>query len=321
MHMKNTLLILGAGSTKDFCDIFPIGSELIRDINYHFITELKFPKERPENGIYLSPMMNETWRIFSCDTGILNQIKNRLWNIQLEYEFKYIRKNEVIPTSIDRFIQNELELANLTDNAVPFVKYSICYLIKGSEQALSEGNHNLEDNWIKTLVNKLSKYSFADVSQNLQIINFNYDRVFLKFFSDYAQTAWPETKNDEIQSFLSKIISPYGTLGSLGELPFCLPNDQTSLMKNTYKRIKLVDERDKTIIKVDNCEMINDVHFIGFGYDHTNLEKINISRFRNARFSGTGYGMNKKAIRSMQKEHSINIRNLRCNKYINVTDL
>ncbi|HLG03558.1 MAG TPA: hypothetical protein VI731_08190 [Bacteroidia bacterium] len=319
--MKNTLLILGAGSTKDFCDIFPVGSELIRDINYHFLTELKFQRVKPENGIYLSPMMNETWRIFSSETNFLNEIKNRIWNIQLEYEFKYIRRNEVIPTSIDRFIQNELERATLDNKAIPIIKYSICYLIKGSEQALSEGSHKLEDNWIKTLVAKLSKYSFVDVSRNLKIINFNYDRVFLKYFSDYAQFAWPEIKNDEIQSFLSKIISPYGTLGSLGELPFCLPNDQTSLMKSTYDRIKLADERNNTIINIDNCEKINELHFIGFGYDPTNLEKINISQFCNARFSGTGYGMNKKIRRSIQKEHGIKIRNLSCNKYINAADL
>lgn len=315
--MKKTLLILGAGATKDFCNIFPIGSELIRDINYHFLTELKFPKVTPEHGIFLSPMMNEIFKIFSCDTNLLNQIKNRLWNIQLEYEFKYIRKHEVIPTSIDKFIQDELELANLSKNAETVIKYTISYLIKGYEQALSEGKHELKSNWIMVLLNKLSKYRFEDVSKNLQVINFNYDRVFLKYFSDYATLVWPNITNAEIQTFLSKIISPYGNLGSFGELPFCLPNDQTSLMRRTCSRLKLVDERELISIKIENCVDIDDVHFIGFGYDLTNLKKINTSRFRNAHLSGTGFGFSNKQIKSIKKDSGINIKNMTCYKYMN----
>lgn len=321
MSMKNTLIILGAGATKDFCDIFPLGSELIKDINYHFLTELKFPKAKPENGIYLSPMMNEIETIFSCGTSLLNEIKNRIWNIQLAYEFNYLRNNEVVPTSIDRFIQNELENQRISEKAVPILKYSICYLIKGSEQALSEGDHKLKKNWIKLLVNKLSKYPFEEILNNLKIINFNYDRVFEKYFSDYAQIAWPEIRSEQIQFFLSSIISAYGTLGSLKELPFCLPNDQTILMKDTYHRIKLVDERTNRPINIDNCEEIKQVHFIGFGYDKTNLEKINIIQFSKANLSGSAYLMGKEASKSIEEKYKIKLKDYKCYQFIETIDI
>jgi len=49
--LDKTLIILGAGASKDICRIFPTGLELIKDINYHFLIEKKFPEVHSENDI------------------------------------------------------------------------------------------------------------------------------------------------------------------------------------------------------------------------------------------------------------------------------
>ena len=76
--MNKTLIILGAGASKDFCRIFPTGLELIKDINYHFLTEKKFPEVPEANGIYLSALMNDIARTFGNDTDLFRSIKNQL---------------------------------------------------------------------------------------------------------------------------------------------------------------------------------------------------------------------------------------------------
>src|SRR5450631_186585 len=82
--MKKTLLVLGAGATKDIFWFFPTGFELIKEINYHLITELRYPHD-PSKGPCLSPMMNELIRTLADTKGQF---------IQKVIPLEYLNKNE-----------------------------------------------------------------------------------------------------------------------------------------------------------------------------------------------------------------------------------
>ena len=102
--MDKTLITLSAGVSKDFCRIFPTGLELIKDIDYHFLTEKKFPEVPAANGIYISALMSEVVRAFGNDVEWFKNIKNQLWDIQLHYEWEDLRNQSDKPVSINDFI-------------------------------------------------------------------------------------------------------------------------------------------------------------------------------------------------------------------------
>src|SRR5690242_9500462 len=128
-------MILGAGASKDFCRIFPTGLELIKDINYHFLTEHKFPEVLENDGIYISALMNDIVRTFGNDVELFRQIKNQHWKIQLHYEWESLRNKQDNPVSIDNFIATKIRNGELHSKAADIIKYSIYYLIKGTEEA------------------------------------------------------------------------------------------------------------------------------------------------------------------------------------------
>ena len=164
--------------------IFPTGLELIKDINYHFLTEHKYPEAHESDGIYLSALMNDIVRTFGNKVDLFKKIKNRLWDIQLKYEWESLRNKQDNPVSIDHFIADKIRNGELEPIASEIIKYAIYYLIKGTEQAFSEGDYSPADSWIGELAKKLSTYDFETIKNNLTVVTFNYDRTFEKYFTE-----------------------------------------------------------------------------------------------------------------------------------------
>lgn len=319
--MKKTLVVIGAGASKDFCPIFPTGIELIQQINYHLLTEKKDNEDGRKNGPYLSPVMNQIREVFFKEIpevvmdNFCNRLKNLLWNRQMHYEEKYIRKVEDDILSIDRFVAQEISGSAFNHDekskASDIIKYCICYLVKGSEGAVVAGNHDLENNWIRTLVNKLPP-DFEEVSEKLQVINFNYDRIFEKYFSEYAQSRWSAT--EKIKKFVSTFSSVYGNLGSLVSLPFECKNEDPKLLARTYTKIHLADERNTR--KIEISENTERIHFVGFGYDPLNLQKIGLNRFKKAKISGTAYRMPVIVTSKLDLNSNIHLYDYSCFDYV-----
>jgi len=314
--MDKTLIILGAGASKDFCRVFPTGLELIKDINYHFLTEKKYPAVSKSEGIYLSALMNDIFRVFENDVELFKLIKNQLWKIQLDYEWRNLRNEVNAPVSIDNFIATKIKEGELIPRAADIIKYSIYYLIKGSEQAFSEGRHNhLNGNWIKELAKKLSNYGFNDIAENLTVVTFNYDRTFEKYFPVYLNERISLT-TEQITYLQTNVEHVYGYLGDLNEIPFELKNNRVDIFKDKYKRIQFIGDRNKTELPRINADKYKQVHFIGFGYDKTNMELINIKRFTSASFHGTAYYCTDSQIKELETEHSIYATDKLCSEYV-----
>jgi hypothetical protein len=312
--MERTLLVLGAGASKDFCQIFPTGLELIKEINYHFLTEKKFPEVSESTGSYLSALMNEIVRVFGKEVELFREIKNRLWGYQLDYESKALRNKTDIPVSIDRFIANKISESNINTKAVEIIKYCIYYLIKGTEDACHE-HYDFKKSWICKLAQKLTGYNFETISKNLTVVTFNYDRTFDKYFP-YFLDQHKELSSDQISVLQNAVIHAYDFLGSLSDIPFELENDKTNVIKNHYKRLKLIGGRDQIELNLHNLDEFKKIHFIGFGYDDQNMKLINLGRFSSASFSGTAFHYTPTQIETLKVKYSIEARPISCCNYI-----
>jgi hypothetical protein len=315
IFMKKTLLVLGAGASKDFCRIFPTGLELIKEINYHFLTEKKYPEVHQADGIYLSALMNDIVRTFNDDTDLFKIIKNQLWDIQLHYEWKSLRNNSDNPVSIDNFIKTNIENGKLNPKAENIIQYSIYYLLKGTEQAYTEGDYDKKDNWIAELVKTLSAQDFNSIYENMTVITFNYDRIFEKYFVDYLNE-FIFLGSEESLSLQKNIIHVYGSLGSLNEVAFDLPNSQVDILKQKYRQIELVDRRKQLTLPIADAEKYREIHFIGFGYDDTNLGLLNLKQFPSASLHGTAYYYTNSQIRFLKTKYNINAEPITCKDYI-----
>jgi len=313
--MDKTLIILGAGASKDFCRIFPTGLELIKDINYHFLTEKKFPEVPTENGIYLSALMNDIVQIFGDDIALFRTIKNHLWEIQLNYEWYSLRNNLDNPVSIDNFIATKIRDGKLDSKAENIIKYSIYYLLKGTEEAFAEGPYDYQNSWIRKLAEKLSIYDYNTIIDNLTVITFNYDRTYEKYFTECLNDFIP-LSSDQIACFQNNVHHVYDSLGSLHEIPFELKNERFEILMENYQRIKLIDDRDKVGLSIVNADKYKKIHFIGFGYDETNINLINLRQFSSAFLQGTAYYCSILQIQDLKAKYNIEAKNISCMEYV-----
>ena len=315
IQVDKTLIILGAGASKDFCRIFPTGLELIRDINYHFLTERKFPEVPLDKGIYISALMNDIVRTFGNDVELFRNIKNQLWEIQLNYEWESLRNNSDNPVSIDNFIATKIKEGKLDSKAENIIKYSIYYLIKGTEEAYAEGNYDRKKNWIRGLAEKLSIYDFNTIYYNLTVVTFNYDRTFERYFAD-SLGEFISLNSDQRVSFQNNVQHVYDSLGSLNEISFELKNERFEIIKENYHRLKLIDDRNKIELSFANADQYKKIHFIGFGYDPTNINLINLSQFSSASFHGTAYYYSATQIQDLKTKYSIEATDVPCKEYV-----
>ena len=312
--MDKTLIILGAGASKDFCEIFPTGIELIKEINYHFLTEQKYSEDSRQNDDYLSALMNDISFIFRNDIKLFKRIKNELWEIQLNYEYKSVRNDKKDPVSIDNFIARKIKERSLPSDAKNIIKYCIYYLIKGTEQALAEGSHNLNNSWINELAKKVSVGNDLNlIMENLTVITFNYDRTFEKYFPD-ALGKIIELIPAQISELQNSVKHVYGYLGDLNEISFESDNSKENLA-GKYNAIELINDRNIEL-DIKNADQYKKVHFIGFGYDKENMDIINLKRFTSAAFHGSAYNYNESQISDLREKYGIIAKEGSCLNYI-----
>lgn len=275
------------------------------------MTEKKFPEVSATDGIYLSALMNDIVRTFGDDIELFKNIKNQLWNIQLHYEWGSLRNNSDSPVSIDNFIATKIREGELDPKAADIVKYSIYYLIKGTEQAFAEGNYDHKKSWIAEFAEKVATYDYGTIADSLTVITFNYDRTFDKYFAE-CLNEFLTLSPDQISNFQNTVYHVYGCLGSLNEISFELPNNEATTIKENYPRIKLIDDRNKNEIVVENADRYRKVHFIGFGYDQANMNLISLKQFTSASFQGTAYYYSSAQIQELKTKYNINAKDVPC---------
>lgn len=329
--MKKTLLVLGAGATKDIFWFFPTGFELIKEINYHLITELRYPSS-PDKGPCLSPLMNELLRALSDSNGQFikkaipldyldkretqdffkstQTLKTLLWDKVLSFEYNSPRDKKFSTEfiSIDDFLYQ-----NFQDNPSirNIAQYAITYLLVGCESALKYKIDNcyenwIDDNWINAFFEKCSSYGLNEILNNTKVVTFNYERTFEFFFERYLTKRFGVLPKDTINSFFENNIKHvYGKIGSVNSLPFGqLDNDDTAGMKNIFQNFDLM-YFDRKNFEWNPKECFDQTFFIGFGYDESNITKLCLDKITCGTKKGTGKGISPDKQIHLSKKHTI----------------
>lgn len=265
MIKTETLFILGAGASQPFG--YPTGIELrnlIRrgDIRHLLVKALNYDNDEES---YFYKKVDEFTDEFS--------------------------KSSVY--SIDFFLEERTEFMDVGKMAIAV------HLIKCEED---ETLRNSDNNWYMYLYDRL-KSSFEDFEKNnIFFVTLNYDRSLEQFLFEALRSGSHKSQS-ECAEKLNKIPIVH-LYGQLDLLPWQNCNgkcystnkgyeDTIQRIRNAKKNLHLIsDERNvseseefkKAYALIKKAKI---VYFLGFGFDETNLERLNIQLMKNKTVTGT----------------------------------
>lgn len=317
--MKKTVFILGAGASKTYG--FPLGNELRRSIVKNYGNVIPSLARLTQNNQFA----------------------------QNSYAFRdHFEKSG--DTSIDLFLSKFN--AQHSEVGIAAVLYHI-FMSETQSQFLDRlyfqhkdsMKSELLDDWMWYLYDRLTRnynlsktYDEINFSE-ISFINFNYDRSLEHFFYERLLNGF---NYDEIGGSAKEILSTFIIEHIYGKVA-SLPWQEDSLSKLEYggfnvdrvnielfiNNIKLIGDRiaaDKEKIKKQLSEAEN-IFFLGFGYDETNLKVLEIPQSLNQsqRIYGTAIGYLPEEIEDIKKyfyykapgfpgvqKHNVFIENLNC---------
>jgi hypothetical protein len=282
--MTKTLIIIGAGSSKNIHKSFPTGIELAHFIDVHLITTKKITNE--PTCPYISPMINEAFRVFNYNVnyldGLIDKLKIELWQYARKYDY-YSYRTGSEPISIDKLISSKFSSDTEVYN---LAKQCVAYHLKGQEDAYFDTYKQTsysEESWIENIYGILKSRgaTYNDVKSNLSVISFNYERLF-EYLSCKALNKLYKQSVKELP-FINYI---YGNFGTLKEVSFEIRNDSEIFRKYCFDKLKFIGERN-TLTNKPNLDNFEKVLFIGFGYDKENLtDALLIKNVRKAKLIG-----------------------------------
>ncbi|MCA6362332.1 MAG: hypothetical protein IM638_04800 [Bacteroidetes bacterium] len=304
--MTKTLLIIGAGTSMSIHSSFPSGIQLANLIDVHLITTKK--KTHEKECPYISPMINEAFRIFKPNINAfdktIDKLKVELWAYVQEYYYNDVGTGTVTQISVDNLISDKFN--NNTD-ITNLAKHCIAYHLKGQENAyirkINSSGHIKADTWVDHLFTLLHSrgWSYDDIQKKFRVISFNYERLF-----EYLSCkAIKKTYNEDL-NHLQNIEYIYGRIGSLADVPFEDNNDVTDKMKDCFKKIMLIGERNN-IANKPQLDTYEKVLFVGFGYDKNNLtDTLSINLVKKAKLLGMCRNKSK-LYQDVERDYKINI--------------
>lgn len=254
---KRIVFILGAGAS--FHLDYPLGPELVKEIIDNFI-----------------PPAQLKWG-----------------NSDVEIFKKALRKSGL--SSIDAFLA---KINNFVDDRVKYLDIGLvaiaqCLLSKEKLYKLESS----ENNWYNYLWSKIHYDRQKLIDGSIAFINFNYDLSLEQFLYSAVRYNWyGETLSRErearLNEFANKIpvVHMYGKLGTLkwqdssggkareyGEKP---PINKHEFIWDISRNIKVIRDNDDVGADFQKAQKILEqathIYFLGFGYDKTNLERLNV---------------------------------------------
>jgi len=195
--------------------------------------------------------------------------------------------------SIDAFLERRKEYMAIG-------KKAIAMILKRYET--TSNLFEQQENWYMYLFNRIKNCSFNDFGKNkISFITFNYDLSLEQFISKSLQSFYGKQEGSVRQILQNiPIVHLYGKINSD-------PYDEadSNLLKvisNAEKNLKLIkDERTnenegKNITEEFQkahslIEKAENIYFLGFGFDETNLERLNIRLMKNKNIRYTAKGI------------------------------
>jgi len=274
-----TVLILGAGASKDFG--FPIGKQLVRKI-CRLLTENKY------------------WDIFYVTAG--------QYSTEMVIGFRNDLK-EADPLSIDAWLEHNPKYINVGRVAIAMALL----------ERESNSNLRPENNWYQLLLHRLDSPFDEFQNNKLSIITFNYDRSLEQYLFGTFRYTHAEKGKEDCKKKLNelRILHVYGSLGRL-EWQFDDPKHplphvaygaelQPIHIFSAGESIKIIPEKIPALTQEfqEARELISRakaLYFLGFGYNKTNMERLGLDILRKPnKIMGTGYGLGYQEIRELER--------------------
>lgn len=278
MITRPTVLILGAGASIPLG--FPSGEELVS----HILTVLE--KEDPARTIKTT--LERAMGIEGTPRAILAQA---LQSLEPDYVIDNFREALFYSgrQSIDTFLEHNPQFLTVGKMAIASVLVPL-----ENEQTL----FSAKPNWYKLLFNHLNT-EFDEFAENkLSILTYNYDRSLEQFLLTALRNAYQDMEDeyDRCWEQLSKI--PIIHLhGVLGEFPHSGPDELNHLERMydshlTCRDLRVCAETIRVISEdVADQPQFQQAHdllrnadvicFLGFGWDPTNLSRLQINTREN----------------------------------------
>ncbi len=262
-----TVLILGAGASKPFG--FPLGRVLLQILCMDLLTDKQNLRTR------------------------MVQLSHRQAD-EIEDFAKALMKSG--QQSVDTFLEKRSDFLDIGKEAIS------CALVPCEhEGALFELSN--EENWYRYLFGKLNAETLEDFKNNkISFITFNYDRSLEHFLFVALKNSYNRSDEDTAKALQAiPIVHVYGQLGKHPYVdkegrPYGQPLDDKNDLDRCVAEIKLFPEDGPvdTFSKAHKLlEEAVKVVFLGFGYNRTNLERLQLHRIPKSQtmFAGTAVGL------------------------------
>ncbi len=264
MITNPTVFILGAGASKPYG--FPTGmglkNEILKILGKSLAKNLQRAKLEKNN-----PNYSEVWNYIVEEYGEQTVVKF----------FNELRRSGF--SSVDAFLENRDIYIDLgkTLISMELIKY------EDENQLYSKP----QENWYQYLYHNTLRASFDEFADNnVAFLTFNYDRSLEQFFMNAIMSDYGKTENESASLMQSiPIIHLHGLLGNLPAF-----SSESSRLYNSSitpdileicrSKIKIIhegiseDEQFKEAHKL--LSEAKQIWFLGFGYDKTNIERLNL---------------------------------------------
>ena len=292
---RQTLFIVGAGASAEFG--LPVGSGLTQEIAT--AAEVKLDH-------FGSPQNASSSRMLE----ILRRRKDE--NAQLNIWLKALRqisKAIFLKRSIDSYIDQHADDPAIAEMGKILIAMRILEAERRSILATSDSNNNLRlDMLRKTWIDQFAAMLFDGLrlkdldrlSENVQIICFNYDRCIEQYLAHAIQQTYSISPPEAARRVDGlSIIHPYGSLGPLSSVPFGAERyDYWKISENLKTFSESADSNIENQIKLA-VQQAEQYVFLGFSFGRQNMELLSLRDFQvdeHKDVYASGFGLFKQAV-------------------------
>lgn len=288
MIEKKIVFVLGAGASETYG--YPLGPKLVEKIGNNL-------KEKNDKTREIAQAL--------VDAGANEQDLKWMEEKVVEFRNKLIGSKK---STIDSFLG-----VQGNEGFVSIGKLAIAQALIPCEET-GRLNSFGNTNWYKGLY-KLMDATFEQFDQNeCKFVTFNYDRSLDCFLFDAARNTYGNVNEQECVGKISRLL-PVHLYGQLNVFPWQNINEGRGYEKRCTPFLFKTIARNIKIVS-DNVDMPNSLEFqiaygliadaekiifMGFGYDETNLKRLNIKLMKGKTIIGTKYNLDRRVLISAQK--------------------
>jgi hypothetical protein len=271
---RRTVFIVGAGASQEYG--LPVGSGLLTNISELFRTQ----NVKDGYGRTIEGWSNDAVNI---EMHQLARDRHQGKESEVRALSKQLANSLTLAQSIDNYLYTHAHNKLLVDMG----KSAIVYALLSAEKKSSLAGLNASslkvhsETWLSKFAQKLfaevTLETVDDVFQNVEVISFNYDRC-VRHFMRHALASYFGLSTERAETIADKlkIHFPYGSLGSLGELPFGRGADglQFSSFASNIRTF-MEGEASATASAIRHAMSAAEaIVFLGFGFHKQNMKLL-----------------------------------------------